>query len=85
LPAKSWQKEESIVTEKPMPIFPGLIGESFEPGRFECIETWELWLVEVQAMPESLLKEWALESAKRMIAMKRQSLRAWRHGVEWLH
>ena len=72
------------MTEKPT-IFWGLIGESFEPGLFEPIETWEHWLAEVQAMPESPLKEYALENAKRVIAMIRQALRAHRHGVTWLH
>jgi hypothetical protein len=74
-------KDEPII----FPFFPGFISESFEPGLFECIETWEQWLVEVQAMPDSPLKEYALASAKWTIAMKRQYLRAKRHGVEWLH
>jgi len=36
-------------------------------------------------MPDSFLKKYAIENAKSMIAMHRQSLRARRHGVEWLH
>jgi hypothetical protein len=73
------------VTEDDLPIFPGFIGESFEPGPFEGIEVWELWLVEVEAMPASPLKEYALANAMWTIATTRRSLRAWRHGVEWLH
>jgi hypothetical protein len=73
------------VTDKPAPIFEGLISESFEPGPFEPIETWEHWLAEVQAMPDSALKEYALDNAKWTIAMKRHAIRARRHGVEWLH
>jgi hypothetical protein len=33
-----------------------MISESFEPGTFEPIETWEQWLAEVQAMPDFPLK-----------------------------
>jgi hypothetical protein len=72
------------VTDKP-PLFAGFIGESFEPGPFEPIETWEHWLAEVQAMSDSSLKKYAVENAKRMVALHKHAIRARRHGVQWLH
>ena len=61
------------MTGKPAPIFAGLISESFEPGPFDPIETWEQHLTEVRAMPDSTLKEYAICHAKRMIA----SIKRW--------
>jgi hypothetical protein len=56
-----------------------------EPGIFDLIETWELWLTEVEDWPDSPMKKYGIWSAKRTIEWKKQHLRARRLGVEWLH
>jgi hypothetical protein len=62
-----------------------LLGLLSEPGMFDPIETWEEFLAELQAMPDFVWKEDAIENAKRVIAQNRQWLRAKRYGVAWLH
>ena len=72
------------MTDKPLPW--GFICESFWPGPFDPIETWEQFLAEVQAMPDdSPIKEYAIEKAKQVIEQNRQYLRAKRYGVDWVH
>jgi hypothetical protein len=44
-----------------------------EPGTFDPLETWEQWLAEVQAWPDSLLKANVIESAKWVIEQKKQN------------
>jgi hypothetical protein len=69
-----------------MPDKPPLLGGFIsEPGMFDDIETWEQFLVEVEAMPDFFLKDSVIENAKWVIALNRRELRARRHGVQWLH
>ena len=63
----------------------GFICESFWPGIFDPIEAWEQWLAEVQAMPDFPMKDYCIESAKRVIEQNRQYLRAKRYGSDWVH
>ena len=65
--------------------FLGLVAESFGPGPFDPIEVWEHWLAEVHQMPDSSLKEDALEEATRVISGLKLYLAARRHGVPWVH
>jgi hypothetical protein len=64
---------------------PFVIGFLSEPGMFDPIETWEEFLAEMQAMPDSAWKDGLIEKAKWVIARNRQMLRARAHGVKWLH
>ena len=75
---------DGTVIDKPI-SWTGCIREDFWPGPFDPIETWEQWLAEVQAMPNFPMKEYCLESARRVIEHHRQYLRAKRYGVEWVH
>jgi hypothetical protein len=42
--------------------------DSFGPGPFDPIEAWEHWLGEVREMPDSFLKDYAMEKATRVIS-----------------
>jgi hypothetical protein len=75
---------EDTVTDKPL-SWTGCIREDFWPGIFDSIETWEQWLAEVLAMPDFPMKDYFIESAKRVIEQNRQYLRAKRYGVDWVH
>ena len=63
------------------PLATGFVSE---PGISDSIETWELWLTEVEDWPDSPMKKYCIWSAKRTIEWKKRHLRAQRLGVEWL-
>jgi hypothetical protein len=63
------------------PLATGFVSE---PGIFDSIEAWELWLTEVEGWPDSPMKKYCIWSAKRTIEWKKRHLRAQRLGVEWL-
>jgi hypothetical protein len=72
----------SVYDDDEPPVPAGLVSE---PGIFDCIETWEHWLTEVEDWPDSPMKKYCIWSAKRTIEWKKRHLRAQRLGVEWLH
>ena len=51
---------------------PMLIGFIDEPGLFASLETWEQYLIEVQALPEWSLKPDMLREIERAISVKRK-------------
>ncbi|WP_028169349.1 hypothetical protein [Bradyrhizobium elkanii] len=51
---------------------PLCIGFIDDPGPFSSLETWELFLTEVQALPEWTLKVDMIRGIERMISLKRR-------------
>jgi hypothetical protein len=45
-----------------------------EPDWFETLETWEQFLAEVEAMPDSILKPQTILHAECMVALKKEEL-----------
>jgi hypothetical protein len=50
---------------------PGFLGE---PGLYDSLKTWEQFLAEVEAMPDSVQKPQTVLHAGRMIELKKQEL-----------
>ena len=42
------------------------------PGRYDTLETWERFLAQMEALPPSIMRNAALESAKRTVLRKRK-------------
>ena len=51
-----------------LPLGPMIDG----PGRYSALETWERFLAEMETLPPSIMRNWAIDDAKRTVQMKRR-------------